>query len=216
MNKTIILIEDDLSQVQDMLLSIQSIIFVASKMGLQNSSQDSDTKIFVLHTLWDNQKSDNDGFDRIKRLLETRQQDLAAQGQGFIPKLKYEYEPVSLDKTKYPNEMNICRDEICTKIDTIRKDSAFVIMLDLVLLKDVDQNRITKDGDKILSQILYEKYVENCIPYTNYDDGDFSFPNKWSSGVVPPKTPYERFVIDGNVIYKPFKDEIYKCLKIGE
>ncbi|MBQ8209191.1 MAG: hypothetical protein IJZ35_01220 [Clostridia bacterium] len=216
MKKTIILVEDDLSQVQDILLSIQSIIFVSSKMGLTNSPQDSDTKICVLHTLWDNQKRDTDSFDRIKRLLETRQQDLATQGQGFIPKLKYEYEFVSLEKNKYPDEIDVCSDKICAKIDTIRKDSSFVIMLDLVLLKEVDQNRITENGDKILSQVLYQKYVGNCIPYTNYDEGDFSFPNKWSHGVVPPKTPYERFVIDGNVIYKPFKDEIYKCLKIGE
>ena len=51
MNKTIILIEDDLSQVQDMLLSIQSIVFISSKMGLVNSPQNFDTKYvyFILY-----------------------------------------------------------------------------------------------------------------------------------------------------------------------
>ena len=216
MNKTIILIEDDLSQVQDMLLSIQSIVFISSKMGLVNSPQNFDTKICVLHTIWDDQKPDSDGFDRIKRILETRQQDLAAQDQGFIPKLVYEYDYISLDKSIYSDNMELCKDEICKKVNIIRNDSNYVLMLDLVLLKGVDQNQVTKEDKKILSQLLYQEYIDNCIPYTNYDDGDFSFPKKWSEGVPTKKIPYERFVIDGNVIYNPFKNEIYKCLKIGE
>lgn len=206
--KVVILVEDDLFKMEDMLLSIQSILLVATKQKLSNAPASDDTEICLLHVLGNNEKEDLKTFGKFKSSLEDRQREL------MTSELKYMYETVHIDIDAYPGNMDDCKKVVVDKIEEIIRGREKSILLDVILVRkdDKDINHVLK-GESILSQLLYNKFSGNCIPYTTYDGFEQTFRTMWSKGVGG-KMPYERFCLDGNVIHKIFKQEIYGQLKI--
>lgn len=217
MDKVVILIEDDLNQIEDVMLSLQSILFVASKKGLPNAPQNGDTKICILHVLWNSDTADERRFQQFKRRLETRQSDFISEGKTVVPELNYSYKPIKLDELIYPKECEQCRKTISRQIEEICNDRDYTILLDVVLNvnKDTDIVLNSEIGSVILSQKLYNAYHEHCIPYSTYDYKGIVFRKKWKAGIDPSRDVYDRRNIDDNTIYKPFQKELYQKLNIG-
>lgn len=206
--KVVILVEDDLFKMEDMLLSIQSILFVAEKQNLSNAPKNGNTEICLLHVLDKDEKADSKIFEKFKAILEERQREYECE-------LKYEYEIVKIDKNLYSKNKIECAKILCEKIEQKVQKREYSIVLDVILVKneskDIDQ--VLKE-EKILSHLLYEKFSENCIPYTTYDNSGQTFRVKWAE-IINSELPYERFRLDGNVIHKGFKQKLYGQLKIG-
>lgn len=146
-------------------------------------------------------------------ILENRQHD--SMGEC---KIKYSYEAVHINKDLYPPEdldISECKKIVCEKINKIKGNRDYSILLDVILVKKDDKeiNQVLK-GKKILSHVLYQEYEEHCIPYTSYDENTKTFRKMWTE-VIKGKQPRERSTLDGNVINKGFKQEIYGQLKIG-
>lgn len=212
--KVVILVEDELFKVEDMLLSIQSILFVAAKQNLDNAPGKNDTEICLLHVLGNNEKEDLRTFDRYKAILEEQQRELRTSDYGC--ELEYTYETVHVDIDSYPpDNWEEWMKGVNDKIEEISKGRQYSIVLDVILVtnNDKDKDSILK-GDMILSQKLYQNFEKNCIPYTKYDSDGKAFRSKWADGIGGRK-PYERFCLDGNVIHKDVKKEIYGHLQIG-
>lgn len=207
--KVIILVEDDLSKVEDMLLSIQSILYVATKQELSNAPFEGDTEIFLLHVPDNLDKEGFKIFGKFKSALEDQQ-------RKYEFELEYKYEAVHIDKNLYAKNINECTKKLSDKIEEITQEREYSIVLDLILVRDEskDVNQILK-GEKNLSQLLYEKFREHCIPYTTYDHDSQTFRVKWAEMVGCEKV-YERRCLDGNVIHKEFKKTLCEQLKIGE
>ncbi len=211
--KSVILVENDLFKLEDMLLSIQSILFVATKQKLSNAPGAKDTTICVLHLLDNNEKEDHKTFGRFKSILEDRQRELMTS--VYECEINYLYETVHIDRELYPPQnWDEGMQNICNKIKEISNNCDYSIVLD-VILDDEKDPILVLDGKKILSQFLWEKFSGHCIPYTTYDRSGQKFRKEWASGVKTQKLPYERFRLDGNVIEKNFKQEIYGHLNIG-
>lgn len=215
MKKVVILVEDKLYPLEDMLLNIQSILCIASKKRMNNAPENHDTEICVLHVLGDSNEEDKEHFFRIQQVLEKREQDIKKVKEILIPELDYRYESIQIDKEAYPENREACADIIRNKIANICDGREFVIILDVVL-HDKKDPQIDLSQKMTLAQILYESFHENCIPYTHYNNGGALFRTNWSNSVTPPRIPYERQCMDGNGIYKPFRDDIYRILKIGD
>lgn len=212
--KSVILVENDLFKLEDMLLSIQSILFVATKQRLSNAPGAGDTTISVLHLLGNNEEEDSKTFDGFKTILETRQRELMTSDYGC--ELNYSYKAVHIDRESYPPQnWDEGMEEVCRKLEEISNECDYSIVLDVILDDDKDPNLVL-EGEKILSQFLWEKFSDHCIPYTKYDRSGQEFRKKWAEGIKTDKLPYERFRLDGNVIEKNFKREIYGHLKIGD
>ncbi|MCM1191636.1 MAG: hypothetical protein NC123_01860 [Butyrivibrio sp.] len=210
--KVVILVENDLFQLEDMLLSIQSILFVATKQKLLNAPKEDDTAICVLHLLGKDEKAEPKTFGRFESILEDRQRELMDSDYGC--KLNYRYETARIDRESYPPEdWDEGMKDVCTKIEEISQGCSYTIVLDVILEDDKDPSLVL-DGGEILSHFLYRKYSGHCIPYTKYDPSGQKFRKKWAERVDGKKAPYERYCLDGNVIHKNFKQEIYKCLEI--
>lgn len=214
--KVIILVEDDLYKMEDMLLSIQSILFVAVKQRLLNAPRKNDTEICLLHVLDNGEQADPKTFGRFKSILEDRQRELMTPEYGC--ELKYKYETVQINKELYPPknlDESECKKAICEKIEKISQKREYSIVLDVILVNkdDKDKNNVL-NGERILSQTLYQKYLKHCIPYTKYDTPTKEFRTKWAEA-IDAELPYERFCLDGNVIHKEFKQKLYGQLKIG-
>lgn len=212
--KAVILVENDLFKLEDMLLSIQSILFVAAKQRLSNAPGAGDTTISVLHLLDKNEKEDFKTFDEFKTTLETRQRELMTS--DYECKLNYSYEAVHIDRESYPpQDWNKGMEDVCRKLEEICNECDYSIVLDVILDDDKDPNLVL-EGKMILSQFLWKKFSAHCIPYTKYDRSGQKFRKMWAKGIDADKLPYERFRLDGNVIEKNFKREIYGHLKIEE
>lgn len=211
--KVVILVEDELYKMEDMLLSIQSILFVAAKQKLLNAPVKNDTEICLLHVLDNDEKEDSKTFGRFKSILEDRQRTLITSEYEY--EIAYKYEVVHIDTDLYPGNRDECIKIVSRKIREIIKEREYSIVLDVILVRNEskDTNQVLND-EKILSQMIYQIFPENCIPYTTYDSSGQTFRTKWMKGVGG-KMPYERFCLDGNVIHKKFKQEIYSQLKIG-
>lgn len=211
--KVVILVENDLFKLEDMLLSIQSILFVATKQKLPNAPGKDDTTICVLHLLGNDEKAEPKTFGRFESILEDRQRELMAF--DYECKLQYRYETVSINREFYPpGNWDEGVQIVCEKIEEISQECDYTIVLDVILDDDKDPNLVL-NGEQILSQFLYMKYSGHCIPYTTYIRSEQKCREKWAERVNAKKLPYERFRLDGNVIHKEFKQEIYGCLKIG-
>lgn len=210
--KLILMVEDKLPPTSDILLSIQNILAVAGKRNLRNAPKNNDTEIQILHLIGSDKTADRDCFQRIKRTLEARQQD-----QDGIPKISFKYEPLSLDTEQYPKNCTECADKVIERISKICNGKNYSIILDVILFEGKDQSEILQkeNGGKILSQQIYNSFHQHCIPYTNYDFQGMQFREAWKESVDPPVYPYERYCIDGNVTYKPFRDLLYRQLGIG-
>lgn len=206
--KVVILVEDDLYKMEDMLLSIQLILFVATRQKLSNAPKRSDTEICLLHVLDNCEEEDSKTFGKFKSILEDQQREYEFE-------LKYKYEAVCIDKNLYPENKNECAEILSKKIKEIAQKREYSIVLDVILVQNEskDTNQIL-NGEKILSQLLYETFPGHCIPYTTYDHYGQTFRVKWAEMVGREKA-YERFCLDGNVIHKRFKQELYEQLKIG-
>ncbi len=212
--KSVILVENDLFKLEDMLLSIQSILFVAAKQRLSNAPGTGDTTISVLHLLGINEKEDSKTFDGYKATLETHQRKLMISDYGC--ELNYSYKAVHIDREKYPPcDWDEGMKGVCHIIEEISNECDYSIVLDVILDDEKDPSLVL-DGKMILSQFLWQKYFNHCIPYTTYDRSGQKFRKKWAEGIATDKLPYERFRLDGNVIEKNFKREIYGHLKIGD
>lgn len=206
--KVVILVEDDLFKMEDMLLSIQSILFVAAKQGLSNAPGNDDTEICLLHVIGNNEKGDPKTFGRFKSILEDRQREL------MTLELKYTYETVCIDIDAYPGNAYDCKEIIGDKIKEIIGGREYSILLDVILVRkdDKDINHVLQE-ESIVSQLLYKLFPEHCISYTTYDGAEQTFRKMWAKGAES-ELPYERFCLDGNVIHKGFKEKIYGQLKI--
>lgn len=217
MEKIVILVEDEIYPLEEVLLNIQSVLFVASKSGLSNAPQDHDTLIYVLHILDENQEYEKskERFQRIKRTLENRQQDLRDNRSIPVPDLDYKYDYMRINRKSYPGNCTECAETIQMKIEEIRNNREFAILLDVVLDKEKDTQIVLDGTTKILSQKLYESLNDHCIPYTNYKSGSVTFRQMWTDGISPHKEAFDREDIDGNIINKRFKNELYRMLKIG-
>lgn len=211
--KVVILVENDLFKLEDMLLSIQSILFVATKQKLSNAPGKDDTTICVLHLLGNDEKAEPKTFGRFESILEDRQRELMAF--DYECELQYRYETASIDRESYPpGNWDEGVQIVCEKIEEISQECDYVIVLDVILDDDKDPNFVL-NGEQILSQFLYTKYSGHCIPYTTYTSSEQKCREKWAERVNAKQLPYERYCLDGNVIHKGFKQEIYGCLKIG-
>ena len=215
-NKVVLLIEDKLPPLEDILLNIQSILFGASKKRQAGAPENGDTEIRLLHLLGRGIEEDRAHFQRFKHILETRQNVLE-----HVPTLRYEYDSLELPDTEaYPGNADQCADAVASKILDICGEKMYSIILDVILVESENKDRNalweSEAHPKILSQILYERFHDNCIPYTNYGAGEIKYRRSWEGGVTPPKIPFERNLMDGNSIYKPFRDELLHQLRIGE
>lgn len=206
--KVVILVEDDLFKMEDMLLSIQSILFVAAKQSFSNAPQENDTEICLLHVLDNDEKEDSKTFERFKSILESRQRE-------YDCKLKYKYETVYIDKKMYPVNKDKCEKILGNKIREIAQKRSYSIVLDVILVRNESKeiNRVL-NKEEILSHSLYKLFPNHCIPYTTYDSTGQTFRVKWAD-MIESELPYERFRLDGNVIHKGFKQKLYGQLKIG-
>lgn len=209
--KAVILVENDLFKLEDMLLSIQSILFVAARQNLSNAPGKGDTTICVLHLLGSDEDADAKTFGRLASILEARQRELMTSEC----ELDYKYETVHIDRESYPpKDWDEGMEIVCEKISEISRECDYSIVLDMILDNKKDPNIILNKG-KILSQFLYQKYSGHCVPYTTYANSEQKYRTAWADGVEPEKVPYERFCLDGNSIRKDVKSEIYGHLKIG-
>lgn len=214
MKKTIILVEDELVRLKQMLLSIQALLLVASHRRLFNAPKENDTEVCVLHVIGEGQVDEEPLFLQFKSRMEEREYFLR-QENHTVPIINYIYEPVQICRADYPDNCNKCSEVIGNAIRKLTNQSDCAILLDVVLDKKNDTTALL-NNNKILSQLLYQDFYENCIPYTRYDSDSAKFRQKWAEGVTPNKVPYERFCIEGRSIYKPFRDDLYKRLKIGD
>ena len=215
-NKIVLLIEDKLAPLEDILLNIQSILFGASKKRQIGAPENGDTKICLLHLLGKGIEADKAHFQRFKQILEMRQNALED-----VPMLRYEYESMELPDTEsYPGNANECADAVADKILAICGGKKYSIILDVILVESENKDRDalweSEAHPQILSQILYERFHDNCIPYTNYGAGEIKYRQSWEHGVTHHRPPLERNLMDGNSIYKPFRNELLHQLGIGE
>ena len=209
--KAIILIEDNLFKLEDMLLSIQSILFVAAKKGLYNAPYGKDTTIYVLHIISESEEEDITTFKRFETTLKNREIDLMKP--NYNCELNYRYVAAKINKETYPpaNWKTVLPD-ICKEISKMKRQCDYAIILDVVLNEEKDKGLVL-DNKEILSHALFKKYKEHCIPYTKYEDAGQRFRENWKAQAKTGQL-YERFCLDGNVIHKNFKEDIYKQLNI--
>ncbi len=212
--KVVVFVEDDLYKMKSMLLSIQSILFVAAKQKLSDALGNGDTEVCVLHVLENNEEEGQKIFEGFKATLEEKQREMVNTGTDF--KLDYSYKTVHINKRGYPENKEDCFNIISEKIKEITVGRDYSIVLDVILIRPEEKEiKLILDGNqKNLSQSLYLAFSENCIPYTRYDDELQTFREEWSKGAEGRK-PFERFCLDGNVIHKKFMKEIYGQLKIN-
>lgn len=218
MNKVVILVEDDLSRLEDLLLNIQSILFVASKKKLSNAPQEQDTEICILHVVEEEQENYRKQFENFRRILESREQNINENERIHGLQLTYRYQTAAINQTQYPDNCKECKEIILNQIREIGNEKEYVVLLDVVLNKKKDTDIVLKNNKKkpILSQLLYGALQQQCIPYTTYTGSDSKFLEMWCKSVTPPAIAYEKEYIEGNAIYKPFRNAIYKKLNIGE
>lgn len=207
--KLILLVEDNLSPLLNVLLSLQTILFVSNKQGLKNAPQSQDTQIKVLHLIEDNKTGDQEHFERFKRVLQTR------EDENGILKLDYQYQSLVWDTDAYPKDCERCADAIAQQIQQICEGKDYTIILDAILLGTVDEIELV-NGRRVLSQSLFERFRDHCIPYTNYGQGTKQIRKAWAAGVSLAYEMFQRQQIVGNAIYKPFRNRLYSQLRIGE
>lgn len=211
--KLVLLVEDKLPPLLNILLSIQQILFVSNKQGLENAPKDKDTQIKVLHLIDCEKDKDPEHFERFKRTLEAREQD-----ESNVSKLEYQYQPLAWDTQGYPEDCERCADSIAQQIQQICEGKDYSIILDAILLEPGDEEELAnpKYGGRVLSQCLFEYFRDHCIPYTNYGQGTKHIRDAWAKGVSLDYEMFQRQQIVGNAIYKPFRNKLYSQLRIGE
>lgn len=204
--------EDKLPPLLNILLSLQTILFVSNKQRLENAPQNNDTQIKVLHLINDGKSEDWEHFNRFKRTLEAREQD-----ETNVAKLEYSYQPLVWDKKNYPKNCEGCADTIAQQIQQICMGKEYTIILDAILLEPIDECELVnpQQGGRILSQCLYERFHDHCIPYTNYGQGTKQIRKAWAAGVHLDYEMFQRQQIVADAIYKPFRKMLYKHLGIG-
>ena len=209
--KTVLLIEDKLASLQNVLLSIQTLLLVANKQKRKNAPQDNeDTQVFILHIVQEETHSDFEHFNRLKRILQER------EASNSSVRLCYEYKPFCLDITHYPKECEKIVAPILAEIDKICKETDFSILLDAILLAGTDDRILVgHSSETVLSQAIYKHFKKNCIPYTNYGEGTRQLRTQWKKGMGDCQV-FQRQQIVGHAIYKPFQDVFYKQLNIED
>lgn len=210
--KMVLLVEDKLHPLLNILLSIQTLLFVSNKQGLKNAPQNKDTQIRVLHLVGNGKAGDLEHFERFKRTLEAREQD-----EHDVSKLDYQYQPLVWNTTGYPEDCDECAAEIAQQIQKICEGKDYSIILDAILFDSVDGNELKnpQHGGRVLSQCLFERFPEHCIPYTNYDQGTKQIRKAWAEGVHLKYEMFQRQQIVADAIYKPFRKMLYSQLRIG-
>lgn len=210
--KMILLIEDKLSPLLNILLSVQTMLFIANKQSLPNAPKQNNTQIQVLHLIDDDKTEDLEHFERLRRTLEEREQN-----ENGIEKLEYRYQPLKWDASNYPEECEECATKIVDEIEKICEGKDFSIILDVILSESVDSDYLANSARKkhVLSQVLFERFRDNCIPYTNYVQGEKHIRKAWEEGVNLEYELFQRQHIVADAIYKPFRKKLYKQLRIG-
>ena len=211
--RLVLLVEDKLPPLLNVLLSIQSILFVSMKKRLRNAPALKDTEIRVLHLVEKGQKGDPEHFERIKRALEARDQN-----ENSIQQLDYQYQVLEWDTTDYPATCEDCARGIIQEIQHICAGKDYSIILDAILLesKDEDELRHKQHGGRVLSHCLFEHFSDYCIPYTNYAEGTIHTRKAWSHGVSLGYEMFQRQQIVTEGIFKPFRKMLYRQLRIGD
>lgn len=180
MERKVFVIEDDFTKVERVLASIREILDIARKREKISTTDMKEITIYVIHVIDPNEENKEDEFSAVKTRL--------ISGRDCTP--TYKYISAKVDIADYPNNIEECRDVICREIEVSGDRDAYSIMLDVVLVKDKDYDAI--DKGLILSQILYRKYENACIPYTNYTEREASFRRKWKKGVNLRSRLFER------------------------
>lgn len=211
--KLVLLVEDKLPPLLNILLGIQTMLFIANKQGLENAPKHKNTCIQVLHLVSGNKTGDPEHFDRFKRMLEEREQD-----ENNIEKLEYKYQPLTWDANNYPANCEECAQIIGDKIEQICKGKDFSIVLDVILLEPVDNDNLADPEYKghVLSQLLFERFRDHCIPYTNYSSGSKQIRRAWLEGTRSKDEPFQRECIVADAVYKPLRKKLYEQLRIRE
>lgn len=101
--KIVLLVEDKLPPLLNILLGIQTMLFIANKQGLKNAPKRKNTQIQVLHLISGSKTGDPEHFDRFKRMLEEREQD-----ENNVEKLEYKYQSLTWDANNYPANCEEC------------------------------------------------------------------------------------------------------------
>lgn len=210
--KLVLLVEDKLPPLLNILLSLQTILFISNKQRLENAPQDNDTQIKVLHLIDCGKSEDWEHFNRFKRVLETREQD-----ESNVSKLDYTYQPLEWNSKNYPEDCERCADTIAHQIQQICMGKDYTIILDAILFESVDENELVnpQHEGRVLSQCLFERFRDHCIPYTNYGQGTKQIRKAWAQGVNLDYEMFQRQQIVADAVYKPFRKMVYKHLHIG-
>lgn len=211
MSNAIIFIDDNINRLDKLLLSVQSVFCIANRKNLENAPQNNDMEICILQILRKDVMADNNRFSEIKRMLEARQQNTIG-----MPEILLKYDTQELDFHDYPQNCNLLYNTLKEKIEKISTDyDTYYILLDISLYDERDIFEVMS-GNKILSQLIYDGFADNCMPYTSFDSDGKEFILKWRENVSKDTEPYERYRLESNAVYKPFRDKLYKQFQIGE
>ena len=200
----VFVIEDDFTGVERVLANIRDILGIAKKRGEINSEDMGEVTINVLHIINCNEESEESIFSQVKERLNAE--------RDF--QLVYNYRPINIDKDRYPERIEEGKEKICSTIDELSDNAAYVIMLDVVLVKEKDYDAIGQG--LILSQRLYENYRATCIPYTNYRGDEVLFRRNWEKGVDFNSRMFERADLKPSCINLDLSKRLLEQLHVGE